>query len=43
VNDSMFVFGGWDGIATLNDLYEYNLNTGIWQEVITSGEIKGRY
>lgn len=43
VNDSMYIFGGWDGVATLNDLYEYNLLTGIWQERVTSGDIKGRY
>ena len=43
VNDSMYIFGGWDGVATLNDLFEYNFNTGIWKELVTSGEIKGRY
>ena len=43
VNDSMYIFGGWDGVATLNDLFEYNFITGIWMERVTSGEIKGRY
>lgn len=40
----MFLFGGWDGIATLNDLWEYNLKDNTWQEIKCEGEpIKGRY
>ena len=40
----MFLFGGWDGIATLNDLWEFNLKDHTWQEVKCDGEpIKGRY
>lgn len=23
----MFLFGGWDGVKTLNDLWEFDLNT----------------
>lgn len=33
INHSMFIFGGWDGVATLNDLWEYNLKEKTWTEV----------
>lgn len=30
---NMYVFGGWDGHDTLDDLYYYNFVSGIWYEV----------
>ena len=36
---SMYVFGGWDGVSCLDDLYQYSFPTNIWYEVRrTSGE-----
>lgn len=37
--DSMYVFGGYDGSARLNDLYTLNLSTKEWKEIKPSGEI----
>jgi len=40
----MYVFGGWDGNITLNDLNVFDLEKQIWL-VLTNvkGQIKGRY
>jgi len=27
IGSSMIIFGGWDGIATQNDLWDYNFQT----------------
>lgn len=41
----MYIFGGWDGVATLADLYAYDLEKKKWSEIKTKGQItpKGRY
>ena len=39
MNSSLYVFGGWDGVATLNDLWEYNIVSSSWKELRTEGEI----
>lgn len=39
----MIIFGGWDGVATLSDLYAYNFKSNEWTEIETSGDVKGRY
>lgn len=31
---SLYIFGGWDGIKTLNDMYELSLETFIWYQII---------
>lgn len=37
--DSMFVFGGWDGKVCLDDFYQYSFNTNIWYNLKrSSGE-----
>ncbi|CAD7960621.1 unnamed protein product [Amoebophrya sp. A120] len=35
--NSMYIFGGWDGHQTLQELQEYNFNTNAWQAVGTGG------
>ncbi len=40
---SMVVFGGWDGVATLNDLFAFDFESQSWREIETHGEVKGRY
>lgn len=38
-NDSMYVFGGWDGKVCLDDFYQYSFNTNIWYSLKrSSGE-----
>ena len=40
----MYVFGGWDGNVTLNDLNVFNLDTCQWFQLTSvKGQIKGRY
>lgn len=39
----MYIFGGWDGVATLNDLFAFDFETGEWEEIETHGDVKGRY
>lgn len=40
----MYVFGGWDGNVTLNDLNVFNLETNLWYQLNSvKGQIKGRY
>ena len=40
----MFIFGGWDGQETLNDILEYQITTNSWKIIEgTKGSIKGRY
>lgn len=37
--NSMYLFGGWDGLKCLNDFYQYSFLTNIWYELkATSGE-----
>eukprot|EP00362_Geleiidae_sp_MMETSP1317_P002494 CAMPEP_0201283764 /NCGR_PEP_ID=MMETSP1317-20130820/46804_1 /ASSEMBLY_ACC=CAM_ASM_000770 /TAXON_ID=187299 /ORGANISM="Undescribed Undescribed, Strain Undescribed" /LENGTH=48 /DNA_ID= /DNA_START= /DNA_END= /DNA_ORIENTATION= len=31
---SIFIYGGYDGLHRVNDLYEYNVDTNSWSEVI---------
>ena len=33
IKESMFIFGGWDGWACLDDFYEYSISTNIWYEI----------
>lgn len=41
---SMFVFGGWDGNETLNDIKVFNIETSSWQTLANvKGSVKGRY
>jgi hypothetical protein len=40
----MYIFGGWDGQMTLNDLSIFDLNLHIWlQPRQMHGNIEGRY
>jgi hypothetical protein len=40
----MYVFGGWDGNITLNDLNIFDLETQVWMTLTgVKGAIKGRY
>lgn len=40
----MYVFGGWDGNVTLNDLNVFDLNRHVWMQLKNvKGSIKGRY
>lgn len=40
----MYIFGGWDGQVTLNDLSAFDLEKQIWLEPKNvSGQIDGRY
>ena len=40
----MYVFGGWDGNITLNDLNVFDMDTHVWMQLINvNGQIKGRY
>ena len=40
----MYIFGGWDGQMTLNDLSIFDFNTRIWlQPRQMQGSIEGRY
>eukprot|EP01066_Platyproteum_vivax_P012941 Platyproteum_vivax@DN5889_c0_g1_i1.p1 len=36
LNSSMFIFGGYDGIHRVNDLFEYSFLTGQWQKITCS-------
>lgn len=36
---SLFIFGGWDGTKTLNDMYELSINTMIWYQIIYQSEL----
>jgi len=44
-NNSMFIFGGWNGHETLDDLYEFSLGTFQWYNVPNRGRNvpKSRY
>ena len=33
----MLLFGGFDGDARLNDMYEYDLETGVWRDIAYTG------
>ena len=33
VGNKLYIFGGWDGIKRLNDLFSFDVNTNRWQEV----------
>ena len=37
-NRSIYIFGGYDGFNRINDFYEYNVDSGSWQEVIFGGK-----
>ncbi|CAE8587159.1 unnamed protein product [Polarella glacialis] len=40
----MFVFGGWDGHDTLDDLYEFSVTTSQWYSVPGRGDVpQSRY
>lgn len=40
----MYVFGGWDGKVTLNDLSMYDFERKLWFSLTnTKGVVKGRY
>ena len=40
----MYIFGGWDGQMTLNDLSIFDMNSRIWlQPRRMHGNIEGRY
>lgn len=42
--NQMYVFGGWNGIETLNDVQVFNLDTHTWLTIQdVKGVIKGRY
>ena len=45
INQSfMYIFGGWDGQMTLNDLSIFDLNSQIWlKPARMHGNIEGRY
>lgn len=33
INRNLYIFGGWDGQKRLNDLYMYEIDRNIWNEV----------
>jgi hypothetical protein len=40
----MYVFGGWDGNVTLNDLNAFDFQNNVWYLMANvKGQIKGRY
>ena len=40
----MYVFGGWDGSETLNNILHYNIIENHWKIILDAkGSIKGRY
>ena len=39
----MYVFGGWDGAATLFDIVVLDMKTENWIELSVKGKVKGRY
>lgn len=40
----MYVFGGWDGNETMNDIQIYNIELHNWRSLSNvKGSIKGRY
>eukprot|EP00922_Rhytidocystis_sp_ex-Travisia-forbesii_P021443 GHVS01031400.1.p1 GENE.GHVS01031400.1~~GHVS01031400.1.p1 ORF type:complete len:874 (+),score=128.88 GHVS01031400.1:24-2624(+) len=43
-DNSMYVFGGWDGQDTLQELYEYTFPSSVWNKVAERGTApSGRY
>ena len=36
LNDSMFVFGGYDGLHRVNDFYEFHFPSNSWREIVTT-------
>lgn len=43
-NTLMYVFGGWDGTETLDDLNAFDLEKNVWLSfAAVKGSIKGRY
>ena len=39
LRDSMYVFGGYDGLHRVNDLYEYHFTSRSWRQIITVGSL----
>ena len=37
--ECLIVFGGYEDACKVNTIYEYNTNTGIWRELIPTGEV----
>jgi N-acetylneuraminic acid mutarotase len=35
--NEMYIFGGWNGHASLNDLYSLNLDTLVWRQIQSEG------
>ncbi len=38
LRDSMYVFGGYDGLHRVNDLYEYHFPSRSWRQIIALGQ-----
>jgi hypothetical protein len=34
----MYIFGGWDGVNTLSDIYKYNFKESSWTKVNIAGD-----
>jgi hypothetical protein len=39
LRDSLYVFGGYDGLHRVNDLYEFHFPSRSWRQVITLGSL----
>jgi N-acetylneuraminic acid mutarotase len=39
INNSIIIFGGWDGENVLNDLYVFNLEKGEWNKIHNDNDI----
>lgn len=36
-SNSFYIFGGFDGTSRVNDFYEFDFTTMMWNEIISSG------
>lgn len=36
-NNSFYIFGGFDGTSRVNDFYEFDFTTMMWNEIVFSG------
>ena len=35
----MYIFGGWNGINALSDIYIYDFTLNIWTEITSTGDL----
>lgn len=39
IHNKLYVFGGWNGINALQDIYIYSFETNTWQELQSKGDL----